>query len=86
MVDKSADRLCWISVLCAATTVALLSMEGLLQPEFAQSCHLWSIRLTMAAIFALSCGFIAIERFGLVRKETLLDLGIAFHISSPFRF
>ncbi len=84
MVEKAAERLCWISVLCAVTTVALLALEGLLQPEFAQSFQLLSIRLTMAGILALSLGFFAVQRFGLVRKETLLDLGIVFQVSIAF--
>ncbi len=84
MVEKSADRLCWISILCAVTTVALLAMQGFLQPEFAQSFHLWSIRLTMLGTLGMSLGFIVIQRLGLVRKATLLDLGIVFQVGIAF--
>ncbi len=84
LIDKNADRLCWISLLCAVTTVALLGMEGLLQPEFGDAFRLASIRWTIAGILALTVGFIAIQQFGLVRKDVLLDLGIVFQVAIAF--
>lgn len=84
MVEKSAERLCWISILCAVTTVALLAMQGFLQPEFAQSFQLWSIRLTMMGTLGMSLGFIVIQRMGLIRKAALLDLGIVFQVGIAF--
>ena len=57
---------------------------GLLQPEFAQSFQLLSIRLTMAGSLLLSISFIAVQRLGLVRRETLLDLGIVFQVGIAF--
>ncbi len=84
LIEKNADRLCWISILCGVTTVALLAMEGLLQPEFGVAFQLASIRWTIAGILGLTLGFIAIQQFGLVRKEVLLDLGIVFQVSIAF--
>ena len=84
LVDKNADRLCWISILCAVTTVALLAMEGFLQPEFGIAFHLASIRWTIAGILALTGAFISIQKFALVRKESLLDLGIVFQVAIAF--
>src|SRR5436190_1428492 len=84
MVEKSAASLCWISLFCAITTVALLTMEALLQPEFASAFNLLSIRLTILVVLVMSLGFLAIQRYQLVRKETLLDLGIAFQVVIAF--
>ncbi|MCX6612102.1 MAG: hypothetical protein NTW74_14765, partial [Acidobacteria bacterium] len=84
LVEKNADRLCWISILCGVTTVALLAMEGFLQPEFGAAFELASIRWTIGGILALTAAFIAIQQFGLVRKEVLLDLGIVFQIAIAF--
>ena len=84
MLEKAADRLCWISVLCAVTTVALLTMEGFLQPEFGAAFRLASIQWTIGGILALSLGFIAIQRFGWLTKAALLDLGIVFQVAIAF--
>ena len=84
LLEKSVSRLCWISILCAVTTVALLSLEGFLQPEFGQAFQLASIRLTILGILFLTAGFIAVQQFGWVRKEVLLDLGIVFQVAIAF--
>jgi eukaryotic-like serine/threonine-protein kinase len=84
LLEKSVSRLCWISILCAVTTVALLGLEGLFQPEFSQAFQLASIRLTILGILFLTAGFIAVQQFGWVRKEVLLDLGIVFQVAIAF--
>jgi hypothetical protein len=84
LLEKSVSRLCWISILCAVTTVALLGLEGFLQPEFGQAFQLASIRLTILGILFLTAGFIAVQQFGWVRKEVLLDLGIVFQVAIAF--
>lgn len=84
LIDKNADGLCWISTLCGVMTVALLAMEGFLQPEFGAAFQLASIRWNIAGIVALTAAFIAIQRFGIFRKEVLLDLGIVFQVSIAF--
>ena len=84
MLEKAADRLCWISILCAVTTVALLTMEGFLQPEFSAAFRLASIQWTIGGILALTVGFIAIQRFGWLSKAALLDLGIVFQVAIAF--
>ncbi len=33
MVEKAADRLCWITMLCAITTVVSFSLQHYMQPE-----------------------------------------------------
>jgi serine/threonine protein kinase len=84
LLEKSASRLCWITILCAVTTVALLSLEGLLQPEFGAAFQLASIRLTILGIIALTLSFIAIQHLGWLNKERLLDLGIIFQVAIAF--
>ncbi len=84
MLEKSASRLCWISLVCAVSTVIVLTLEGLLQQEFRQAFQLASIRLTLLFVVAFSAGFVAIQKFGLLSKERLLDLGIVFQIAIAF--
>lgn len=84
LVEKNAKRLCWISIVCAVMTVALLGMEGLLQPEFGPAFQLASIQWTIVGIISLSLSFIAIQHFGILKKEALLDLGIVFQIAIAF--
>lgn len=84
LLDKSASRLCWISIVCAVMTVALLGLEMLLQPEFAQAYQLASIRLTILGIVTLTSAFLAIQKFGWLSKERLLDLGVVFQVAIAF--
>lgn len=84
LVEKASERLCWIASLCAVTTVILLSIEALLQPEFQQAFQLPSLRITILLTFLVSGGFILAQRNGWVKKETLLDLGIVFQVMIAF--
>ncbi len=84
LIEKSASRLCWISILCAVMTVVLLGMESMLQPEFNKAFQLASIRLTILGIVFLSIGFIVIQRAGWLSKERLLDVGIVFQVAISF--
>lgn len=84
LLDKAAERLCWISLLCAATTVIFLALEQTLQVEARAMLALPAIRLTMLGIVFLTAGIFAVQRNGWVKKETMLDLGIVFQISISF--
>lgn len=84
LLEKSASRLCWISILCAVMTVSLLSMEAFLQPEFSAIFQLASIRLTIVGMLFLTAAFVAVQRFGWLSKERLLDLGIGFQVMIAF--
>jgi serine/threonine-protein kinase len=84
LVEKAAARLCWITILCAVTTVLLLALEGYLQPEFAKAFTSPSIRLTILGVVLMSGAFIVIQRQGWVRSERLLDFGVVFQIAVSF--
>ena len=84
MVKKATERLCFITVFCAVMTVALLGMETLFQPEFAQTFYMRSIQLTIAGTLLLSLGFLVIQIRGLVTRERLLDLAVPFQIAIAF--
>lgn len=84
LLDKAAERLCWISLLCAATTVVFLALEQTLQVEARAMLALSSIRLTMLGIVFLTAGIFVVQRNGWVKKETMLDLGIVFQIAISF--
>jgi eukaryotic-like serine/threonine-protein kinase len=84
LLDKAAERLCWISILCAVTTVLFLALEHSLQAEAREMLALPAIRLTMLGIVFLTAAIFAVQRNGWVKKETLLDLGILFQVSISF--
>ncbi len=84
LVEKAMERLCWISILCAVTTVLLLGLEAYFQPEIRESLHQPAIRLTVLMTLLLSGLFIVVQRSGWVKKETLLDFGIVFQVLISF--
>jgi serine/threonine-protein kinase len=84
LVEKASERLCWITILCAVTTVLLLAVESYFQPEFKNAFQLPAMRLTILGTFLVSGAFILVQRAGWVRKETLLDLGVGFQVLIAF--
>lgn len=84
MVQKAAERLCWISVMCAVTTVVSFSLQNFLQPEMSAMLDKPALRLTLLGLLLLAVGLTAINRFSLVKKETLIDLGVLFQIAVSF--
>lgn len=84
LLEKASERLCWVTVLCAVTTVTLLALESFFQPEFQVAFGLPAIRLTILATILASGFFILVQKNGWVKKETLLDLGIVFQVFIAF--
>lgn len=84
LLEKVSERLCWVTMLCAVTTVTLLAIEGFLQPEFREAFDLPAIRLVILFTLLASGGFVLLQRNGWVKKETLLDLGIVFQVLISF--
>lgn len=84
LVEKATESLCWVTSLCAVTTVLFLSIEALFQPEFQKAFQLPALRITILFTLLISGAFILIQRNGWVKKETLLDLGIGFQILIAF--
>lgn len=84
MIEKAVERLCWISVMCAVTTVVVFSLQNFLQPEMNAMLDKPALRLTLLGLLFLAIGITAINRYSVVKKETLIDLGIVFQIAVSF--
>ena len=84
LLEKAADRLCWITILCAVSTILLFSLEQWLQPELHSMADLASVRLSLLGVFLMAGTFFAVQRNGWVKKQTLLDLGIVFQVYVAF--
>lgn len=84
LLEKTAERLCWITVLCAASAVLFFALQNGFQPELRGALGLASVRLSLLGIFMLAAGIWVVERNGWVRKQTLLDLGIVFQVYVSF--
>ncbi|MCC6391344.1 MAG: serine/threonine protein kinase [Bryobacterales bacterium] len=84
LVEKVAQRLCWVSLICAITTVIGLSLQHFLQPDLRAVLGRPLVRLTSLGVILMSAGFVALQVKGLVKKTTLLDLGILFQLAVSF--
>lgn len=84
VLEKAADRLCWITIICAVSTVVMFGLSQFLQPEFKQVTDQVATRLTLLGVLVFSGLFAVIMRNGWLRKEALLDLGIVFQVYVAF--
>ena len=84
ILDRAVDGLCWVSLICAVTSVALTAIQHILQPEFAAAWADPVLRIVSLCVFFLSIGFIAVQRSGLLSKRRLLDLGMLFQVAVAF--
>ena len=84
LLEKAAERLGWITILCAVSTAVFFGLEQLLQSELNTMANLASVRLSLLGIFFMAGGFFAVQRNGWAKKETLLNLGIVFQIYVAF--
>src|SRR6266481_9886840 len=84
IVDRAAAGLCWISIFTAITSVLLTVIEETLQPEFAAAWKHPMLRVASVAMFVVSVAFTVVQRQGWLRKERLLDLGMAFQVAIAF--
>jgi len=84
LLEKAADRLSWITILCAVSSLVLFSLEQYLQPELNEMGALPSTRLSLLGIFVFSGLIYVVQRNGWLRKDSLLDLGIVFQVYVSF--
>lgn len=84
LLEKAADRLCWITIFCAVSTFVFFGLEQFLQPEMQPMAELASVRLSLLGIFVFAGAFFAVQHNGWVRKETLLDIGVFFQVYVSF--
>lgn len=84
LLERVAGRLCWITIICAVSTLVFFALSQFLQPEFAEMMGYTSIRLTLLGVLVFSGLFSVVMRNGWLRKESMLDLGIVFQVYVAF--
>ncbi len=84
IVERAAQSLCWVSIVCAVTSVVTFMLQNYLQPEMAAMLAHPFQRLTTLGLVFLSLGFLVVLRAGWVSKEMLLDVGTAFRVVVAF--
>lgn len=84
LLDKAVYRLCYISIICAVSSLLFCTFHILLQPEAKEVFQQPLVRLTDLSLVLLSVGFIAIQRSGWVSAQTILYLGAVYQILVSF--
>jgi len=84
MVNQAATRLCWISLLFATTTIAMIFLQARLQPEVKAALEQPLLRLTALFTLFITVGYAAAHRFAWLSKITLLNMGIIFEAAGAF--
>ncbi len=84
IVEKAVTGLCWVSALAGVTSLLMTLAQYALQAEFVNAWQQPLIRLTFVFMFFLSVGFVVVQRNGWLKKERLLDFGLAFQILIAF--
>src|SRR5262249_26450017 len=77
-------RLGTLAILTAVSVVASAIIKMLLQPEMAAAHQSPLFRLSALFLVLASLGLAALQRFGSVRPQTLLDLGLFFGVGCSF--
>ena len=84
MVETAAKRFCWISLICAVTTVIFFTVQRWLQPEVAEAQRDPLLPLLALCLVLFSGSMIAVQRFQLLSSYTMLNVGLAFEIFVAF--
>ena len=84
MVETAAQRLGWISFLCAVTAVIWLAVNRMLQPELARPGQDKVLALLGLGLILFSAGMAAIRRFALLSSNATLHLGLVFEVYAAF--
>lgn len=85
LIETAAARLCWISLLCAASTVLMFFVHGWLQPEVrAARAADPTLPLMFLAIVLVSGSMVAVQRYGLLSNLAILNAGLAFEVFVAF--
>src|SRR5262245_44349516 len=84
IVDRAVSGLCWVSLFTVITSILLIGIQHLLQPEFAKAWAHPVLRIATLFLVFLSVGFIVVQRTGWLRKDQLLYLGLFFQVTVAF--
>ena len=84
IAEQGARRLGTLALLTAASVVASVVIKHLLQAELAAAQATPLFRLSMLFLMLASIGLAALQRFGAVSPQVLLDLGLVFEVAGAF--
>jgi hypothetical protein len=84
VAQEGARRLGTLAIVTAISVVVTTLAKHLLQPEMALAQTTPLFRLSALFLVLASVGLAALQRFGQVRPQILLDLGLAFEIAGAF--
>src|ERR1041384_3038267 len=84
IVDRAANGLGWVSLICGVTSVALTAIQYVFQPEFAVAWSHPALRLVTLLVVLISAAFMVVQQSGWLTKHQLLDLGIVFQGAIAF--
>ncbi|MBL0161668.1 MAG: serine/threonine protein kinase [Bryobacterales bacterium] len=85
LIDRAAQRLCWISLVCATTTVLMFLVHGWLQPEVrAMRAADPTLPLLALAMVLVSSGMVAVQRYRLLSSWAILNTGLVFEVFVAF--
>ncbi len=82
--DRAANRLCWIALSCAVTTIAMFLLQGLLQPEVAAAQKRPLVQLTALFLVLDSVALIVMRASRRVSNEIILRWGLLFEVVGAF--
>jgi serine/threonine-protein kinase len=80
----AAHRLGTLAILTGISVVGMTLAQNALQPELAAAHRAPLFQLSALLLVLASLGLAALERCGLARAQTLLDLGLAFEVAGAF--
>jgi len=84
MVETAVRRFCWISLICAVTTVLSFTIQRWLQPEVAAAQRDPLLPLLALFLVLFSASMIAVQRFALLSSYTMLNVGLVFQVFVAF--
>ena len=84
IAEQGARRLGTLALLTAASVVASVVIKHMLQAELAAAQATPLFRLSMLFLILASVGLTALQRFGAVSPQILLDLGLVFEVVGAF--
>lgn len=84
LVSKAAVRVGWMGLLCAITTVLMVTIQRLSQPEMAAAQETWFVQFNILLLFVGSIAVACIQRFGLLNPPAIIHVGLVYEITVAF--
>jgi hypothetical protein len=84
ILERAANGVCWISLICIISSAVLTAVQHLFQPEYVVVWRHPVLHAASASVLLLAAGFIALQRSGRLSKQAILDLGMVFQVVIVF--